>query len=217
MRQSRSRRERGRIEGRGVRGGRGRTSVEGGTVGSVGRGSGRARGSLQRERGVEVYREEGELGQEVVADIAEVHRYTHRSLHLVRHRTFHMIDGCRYYICNYRLVISVIQSQCRPILRTCWTNSHHARQTVPHVRPIPSVHWDPMGCTMGTTTDPHCPTCPSHPICTMWYTEIPWDVPWVPPLTHTVLHVCHSSYVLRTPLIHELELLHICSVPIECV
>ena len=46
-----------------------------------------------------------------MADIAEVHRYTHRSLHLVRHRTFHMIDGCRYYICNYRLVISVIQSQ----------------------------------------------------------------------------------------------------------
>ena len=65
--------------------------------------------------------------------------------------------------------------------------------TVPHVHPIPShlyhvVQWDPMGCTMGTTTDPHCPTCPSHPICTMWYTGIPWHVPWVPPLTHTVPH-----------------------------
>ena len=72
-------------------------------------------------------------------------------------------------------------------------HGHHHWPTLSHMS-VPShlyhvVHWDPMGCTMGTTTGPQCPTCPSHPICTMWYTGIPWDVPWAPPLAHSVPHV----------------------------
>ena len=39
------------------------------------------------------------------------------------------------------------------------------------------IHLDPMGCPALHTIEPTSPICPSHPICTMWCTGIPWDVP----------------------------------------
>ena len=79
---------------------------------------------------------------------------------------------------------------------------HMCTPESPPIYPIPSLPCGTLGSHgmfQAYTRELCIPTCPSHPICTMWYTGIPSDVPCV--------HMCTSESCAFPP-VHLYHMAH---------